>query len=194
MRRRLIIVATIALVLAALAGPLVISLGADRGSAAFGDNEMLGMNQLASASVSVALGPTTVLFDARNMAPGDRFEGEVVFENDGTLPLRYALVADTSDSNRLLLEALEWRIWPAASGACGPAPVQLLFEGAASDPQIFGNPAIGPDDGDRLIQPGTTDLLCLDVEFPIDVSNNLQGAGAVVELTILAEQATEDLE
>lgn len=195
MKRRSIIVGTILLVLAALIGPLAITLGADRGSASFGDNETFGLNQLTSATVSVSVGPNTVPIDVRTMAPGDRFNGEIVIENDGTLPLRYALITELSPSTQDLLAVLEWTIAAApVSGDCTSSRRSQVFDGRVTAATFFGNPAFGEDPGDRVIAPGRTEVLCVEVELPLGVTNAFQGAEATVDLIMLAEQATEDLE
>lgn len=178
-----------------MTGPVVIALGADRGEAAFSDDETFGLNRLASASVSVDVGPNTVVFDTTAMAPGDQFSGPIVFENSGTLPVRYALVSDVGAGADRLLDVLEWRIWSAPpSGICGSAIGPFLFEGIIDGSQVLGDVAIGIDPGDRLIQPLTEDVLCVEVALPLGVSNAFQGTEAQVDLTLVAEQATEDLE
>lgn len=194
-RRRAFIGLCILLVVAAMTGPVVIALGADRGQAAFGDDETFGLNRLASASVAVEVGPNTVEINATAMAPGDQFTGSMVFENTGTLPLRYALVSEAQTGVVRLLDVLEWKIWPAPlSGTCGPAVGPFLFDGFIDGTQLLGDIAIGADPGDRLIQPLKQDLLCLEVTLPIGVSNAFQGSAAQVDLTLVAEQATEGLE
>jgi len=194
MSRRGIIGLVAALVLAAMAGPVVIALGADRGSAAFGDNETFGINQLESASVELAVGENSVAIDATSMAPGDRVGGQIVIENKGSLPLRYALVADLSAPDQTLRGSLDWKIWPTPSAASCSAPIgPFLFDGLVTDSVIFGDPGVGEDPGDRLLQPGDVDVLCLEVELPLEVSDDLQGASARVALTAIAEQATEGL-
>jgi hypothetical protein len=198
MRRRGLVILTIALGLAALAGPVAIALGAQRGEAAFGDSESFGLNRVTSASVSIAVGSNTVPIETAMLAPGDRLLGQIVFENQGSLPLRYALTADTSTVGVVpLLDVLRWKIWPgSAGGVCSPASAagQLLFDGVMDQSIVLGDPAIGQDPGDRLVDVLTTDLLCMEVELPIGVSDEYQAVGATVELFAIAEQATEALD
>lgn len=193
MRRHWLLGLALLLLIAGLTGPMVIALGADRGEASFGDNETLGLNQLASASVVIDVGTNTVLLDTTAMAPGDRVGGQIVLENNGTLPLRYSLVADIGDGAAELLDVLEWKIWPTpASIPCGPAVGPFVFSGLMDEPAVLGNPAVGPDTGDRVVAPSTREVLCLEVALPIQVSDGLQGAAAQVDLTVIAEQATEE--
>lgn len=191
-RRRLTVVGILVAILI-FAGPAFV-IFADRGQAAFGDNELIGLNQLGAATVDVAVGPNTVGFDVAAMAPGDRFSGTLELENEGTLPVRYAIEAERAAGSEALLSVLEWRIWPASGGAaCATSPVGTLFEGVMTSVDVTGSPAVGQDDGDRLIQPGDIDRLCVDVQLSIDTPNSFQGSAAVVELIVLAEQAPGEL-
>lgn len=194
MRRRRLIASGILLLLAAVAVPVMISLSAARGEAAFGANETLGVNQLGSASVAIDVGPTTVLIATSAMAPGDRLQGRIALENNGTLPLRYALRAEFSDDADELLAALEWKIWAQPPlPSCGSPSGPYLFQGVVTDSGLLGSPAVGEDPGDRVVLPASQDVLCVEVALPIETSDALQGARAQIDLIAVAEQATEDL-
>ena len=186
----------ILLVLAALAGPVAIAFGVGRSEAAFGDSETFGLNRVASASVSVEVGTNTLPVDTTLLAPGDRLVGQISFDNEGTLRLRYAVVADLSPSSGVsLLDVLWWRIWPATTADCSVAPSgsALLFNGVMLDSAVLGNVAIGPDPGDRLVNPAESDVLCVDIELPLGISDAYQSAEAIVNLTVQAEQAPEEI-
>lgn len=184
----------LALGLAALTGPLVILLGAERGEAAFGDSEAVGVNELSSATVALGLGPTTVPISAELMAPGDQTTSSIELRNDGTLPLRYAVQAAWSGRSVFLLEVLVWEIWLSQSDQrCVRNAVQpLLFEGTIESEVIFGDMAAGQDNGDLLLEPASTDRLCLSALLPLDASDAYQGVAASVDFMILAEQAVGD--
>ncbi len=198
MKRRGIVILVIGLGLAALAGPVAIAFGAQRGQAAFGDSETFGLNRVTSASVSIEVGANTVPIETATMAPGDRLFGEITFENQGSLPLRYSLAADTVTTGSVsLLDVLRWKIWPSlAGGTCSPSSAagRMLFDGVMNQANVLGDPAIGDDPGDRLVAVGRTDVLCMEVELPIGVSDEYQAVGATVELIALAEHATETLD
>lgn len=198
MSRRAIVLITVLIGLAASAGPLVVLVGAERGEAAFGDGETFGLNQLASASVAVEVGEQMLLLDASAMAPGDRLSGRFALTNAGTLPIRYSIVAEAEDASSPLLRVLEWSLWvERPQTPCTSAPVSgLLFEGLtfarAVNPEVLvGDPAVGPDPGDRVLEPDTSESLCVQVELPLDVGDVFQGTSARVEITVNAEQATE---
>ena len=191
MKRRFPVLVVLALGLAALAGPLAILLGAGRGEASFGDSEAFGVNELSSATVALGLGPTTVPISAPLMAPGDRSTSSIELRNDGTLPLRYAVQADRSGRSLFLFEALVWEIWLSQSDErCVRSAVQpLLFGGTIESETVIGNPAVGQDDGDRVIEPEGVDLLCMSALLPIDATDRYQDAAVSVDFVILAEQA-----
>lgn len=192
MSRRWVVVLTMLFVLAAFAGPFVVFVGGERGEAAFGDGETFGLNELGAASVVIGVGETTVLLDASAMAPGDELVGRFDVSNDGTLPLRYALVADLLDPGSMLLAELQWSIWPDSLGTtCGSIPADLLFGGVVTSGALIGDPRVGRDPGDRLLQPGSSETLCVVVELPLGVPDTIQGATARVDLTVVGEQATE---
>ena len=197
MKRRGIVVLVIGLGLAALAGPVAIAFGAQRGEAAFGDSETFGLNRVTSANVSIEVGANTVPIETATLAPGDRLFGQIVFENQGSLPLRYSLAADTSSTGTVsLLDVLRWKIWPSSAiGACSSsfAAGRMLYDGVVDRANVLGDSAVGDDPGDRLVAIGSADVLCIEVELPIGVSDEYQAVGATVELIALAEQATDDL-
>ncbi len=196
MNRRVILGLVILLVVAALAGPIAIAFGVGRSEAAFGDSETFGVNRIASASVSVEVGSNTLPVDTTLLAPGDRLAGQISFDNAGTLPLRYAVVAELSSRSGVsLLDVLWWRIWPARTADCSviPGVSGLLFDGIMLDSAVLGDVAIGPDPGDRLVDPAESDVLCVVIELPIGISDAYQSAEAIVNLTLHAEQAPEEI-
>lgn len=185
-------------VLAASAGPLVVLVGADRGEAAFGDGETFGLNELASASVVVEVGEQTLLLDAGAMAPGDRLSGRFALTNAGTLPIRYSVTAEAEDASSPLLTVLQWSLWVESERTpCSSPPASgLLFEGLtfarSVNPEVLvGNPAVGPDPGDRVLEPAASESLCVQVALPLGVADVLQGSSARVDITVIGEQATE---
>lgn len=195
MRRRFVVVLIVLLGVAGLAGPLGLLVGADRGEASFGDAETFGLNRASAATVAIGVGETTLPVDTSLLAPGDRVDGRVEIVNEGTLPLRYAVVAERDRSTVVsLLDVLDWSIWAGSSDAgCSPvpAPGDLLFSGSMSTDQIVGDPAIGADTGDRSLDPGQVDVLCFEVVLPVGTDDAYQAADAIVRLVVAAEQATE---
>ena len=193
MRVRMRVVLIVLFGLAALAGPLALLLGADRGAASFGDNEAIGVNELQSATVELGVGSSSVPFNVTRMAPGDVLSGSFDVRNDGTVPLRYAIEAERSVPVGAvdLLEVLVWELAVASPGGCGSAAGRSLFSGPISSAPLIGSAAVGTDPGDRLLEPGEGERICVTVELPLDVSDEFQAASGSVEIVLIAEHAIE---
>ncbi len=61
--------------------------------------------------------------------------------------------------------------------------------GAVDGIPAFGDPAPGPDPGDRLLKPLSEEALCLNVLLPISTDNALQAASTTVTVEFIAEFA-----
>lgn len=200
MRRRVTTIAVVAFLLAALAGPIALVFRSDRGQAAFGDNELLGVNRLSSATVDVELGSRTVQVESDNLAPGDRSVGSIEVVNVGSLPVRYAVVSDASADP--LGQWLTWELWEKQAGRncdSSPAPVDPLIAGLVlgsaglTSQSILGDVAVGLDPGDRILQPGSNDILCVAVTFELTAPDSVQDRRLDQGFTIVAEQHTDEL-
>lgn len=194
MRLRLSVVVMILLGLAALVGPIALVLGADRGAASFGDSEAIGMNDLESAVVDLEVGASSVPLSLEAMAPGDRRSGSIELGNAGTVPLRYAIVAEGLTGRTAsidLLDVLLWEFRLAGPAGCADRSGAVLFSGVMSS-QVVGRAEVGPDAGDRLLAPGDGETLCIDVELPIDIGNDFQAAVGEIEFVMIAEHAIEE--
>ncbi|MCP5028119.1 MAG: hypothetical protein GY929_17725 [Actinomycetia bacterium] len=198
MGRRTMAVVLVLLGLAALSGPIILALRADRGQAAFGDAEVVGVNRLTSATVDVEPGERTATMTVTNMAPGDRAFGSIEVVNEGTLPLRYLLTSVASPSP--LNPWLQWSIWPPdQSMGCDTLPDSstLIVDGRVLDGSasstVFGSLEPGLDPGDRILQPADTEELCVSVELRLEAPDSVQGQTLDQEFVIHAEQHTEDL-
>lgn len=193
MSRKLVVVAVGAFAIAALSGPILLLTNAERGSAAFGDNETVGVNRLSAATVDIEPGSTGVPIVASNLAPGDRLVGSIAVENVGTLPVRYALVSDGTAGP--LAPWLSWEIWP-RSGTCDsePEPTDLLSEGPLpTEPgaAVFGDVTIGLDPGDRILHPGESEEFCTAVTLVLGAPDTVQAQTVRQEFVVVAEQHTD---
>lgn len=192
----MVLVAVGAFALAAISGPVLVLTSAERGSAAFGDNETIGVNRLSSATVDVEPGSTGVPIIASNLAPGDRVTGLLAVRNVGSLPVRYALVSEGTSG--LLSQWLAWQIWP-RSGSCEapPAGDSLLVDGVLPEDErtaVFGDLAVGLDPGDRVLQPGQSEELCTAVTLVLGAPDDVQAQTFRHEFVVVAEQHTDDLD
>jgi hypothetical protein len=195
---------TVLVVLAALvvAAPTVlIALRADRGSAAFGDEERMGRNRIASATVDIAVGEHSVPITASGIAPGDLTAGAAEFFNAGSVPLVYAVTARASVGE--LAPYLTWWFSIAEHGSICPTAsewerqppanrIELDGRALAGDGALplVGNAASGRDPGDRMLDLGEADLLCVAVALAVDAPNGVQDTTTAIEFVAHAEQAT----
>jgi hypothetical protein len=201
MSHRLAISAVVAFLIAAMIGPLVLITSTERSQAAFGDNVTVGVNELSSGTVDVVIGSRSVEIVGANLAPGDRAVGTIEIVNNGTLPLRYALVSTATGDP--LGQWLAWDLWSATTpGQCRRAnsPGDLLASRlvlGSSTPTdqlaVLGDVGVGLDPGDRTIEPGSSDTICLAVVFELDAPDTLQGRRFEQSFTVVAEQNTEEV-
>lgn len=197
-RLRFAVLALIAL--AVVASPtLVIILHASRGSASFGDTEMLGPDRVASATLDIEVGSRTVPIRAAHLAPGDLAAGTIEFTNGGSVPLRYAVAVDASSPG-----LVSWLTWwfvmvdgttgcpTAAQWTADPPEGRVVVDGqqlASVGPlALFGDAATGPDVGDRVLDVGASDLLCVAVGLSFAAPNEVQALTSELRFVALAEQ------
>ncbi len=181
--------------------PAALIFGLDRGQAAFGDSEEIGLNSLSSATVDIEVGERSVTMTGDNLAPGDRTIGSIEVRNEGSLPLRYALVHEPSTDP--LLGWISWELWSRdpssgcdASGigtdALFAGPLPESSDGDGNGP-IIGDVTVGLDPGDRVLQPATTETICVVATFDLAAPDSLQRHRLVQEWTVVAEQHTDGL-
>jgi hypothetical protein len=186
---RLGVLTFLLLVLAALAGPLLLALGS-RSSATFGASEDLGQNRLGAATLDLTVGTRTVSITAPNMAPGDREVGQIELVNSGDLPLRYTLLSDADTS--ALLPLLRWDLW-IEPGGCGSEPRGLeLVSGAtltSGSAAVIGDPTTGTQAGDRVLGAGERELICIAVELPAGAADAVQATTLAHQFVAVAEHA-----
>lgn len=204
-RRRLRLAALVLLALLVVASPTVLIVArADRGSASFGDTEVVGRNRVAAARLDIAVGERTVPIRADGLAPGDLVAGTVELVNDGTLLLRYALTVSATTTDGLATW-LTWTFAPAQGDACptaagwragAPAGALVVDGDALADGRVVtlvGDPATGADPGDRTLDVGETDLLCIAAELSVDAPNAVQATVSELRFVALAEQVAEGM-
>ena len=121
--------------------------------------------------------------------------------NGGTLPIRYALTSEATTDP--LGDWLTWSLWEApASGDCDGAPAgsETIAAGltfgadGSADSAVVGDVSIGLDPGDRLLDPGASETLCVGVELDLDTPDSVQNRRLDQEFTVVAEQHTDGIE
>jgi hypothetical protein len=178
-RRRLLLIVLLALSAVPSITTSMISI------ALFADDLLLAPDAWAPAPVDVRAEPALVL-EASGMVPGDMRSGELVVDNLGVDPIRYAIVTTTSDPDAHGLgDALVAEL--RAGAGCGARTGDLLYSGPLSG-LAMGDPVAGTQSGDRLLGPAERELLCLRVTLPVGSPNIYQDASATTTLTVTAER------
>lgn len=124
-------------------------------------------------------------------APGTYTSGGILVTNVGTVAFHYSvnltLVGDTGFGGQIKL-----RIYTRQVGVnrCnyqsavenfvpligGDEATRVLYNGAFSAGNLFGNPAIEVATGDRFLVPGQSEVLCIEAIIPLSLGNAFQGA------------------
>ena len=186
-RRTTKTVAVVALTAALLAAVATDALSAspDRGTAsAFTDG-----------TVDLAVSPASAAISLSGMAPGDRAITPLTVSNEGTLRFRYAVTSiETDDASASFARQLELTIEAgvatctvggyAAGGTVLYGPGRLASVKAID---VIGDPAPGAQPGDRVLDPGDSEVLCLRVVLPSGTGNAFQRASASVTFRLDAE-------
>lgn len=133
------------------------------------------------------------------MMPGALVTDDVVVENDGTAQLRYAMTTSSTNADgKALHDALTLTVktidFTLPATPCDNFDgVTTLYSGVIGlSTAFFGNPAAGPDAGDRVLAAGTNETLCFRVSLPSGTTNAYQGATTTTTFTFDAEQTANN--
>ena len=129
---------------------------------------------------------------AAGMTPGGSITKAIVVRNTGSGQLRYSLsvTADGLDGKGLpavLLLSVESHGSAAELASCDVAGGSPIFDGRLAGGG-FGDAAMGPQDGDRVLDPGAQELLCIRTTMPLSAGNAYQGATATMIFSVSSEQ------
>lgn len=175
-------------------GVVAASLGV-ASNALWTDSADVTANAFTTGSIDISTSPTSALVEYTDMAPGDSTGGQsLTVSNDGSLELRYAvtMTADNTDTLGLYAE-LDLTIREEGTdcttfdGAVlyGPAPFLLTGD-------LIGDPTPGDDTDDRTLAASANEVLCFNVDLPIDAPNSVQGASTTAVFTFEAEQTANN--
>ena len=188
---------------------VVIIAGLQRVAASLGGTASTAASgALIGASVLVAVGATTLVADPSaeavrlrvtpseaalslaNMAPGDAVERSVTVSNAGTLPLRYAMTVIVADRETL---GASMQLVVTTTGdpddGCGVGG-DVIYSGPLASAAI-GNPRLGPDFRDRVLDVGDSEALCLRATFLPPQGDNRQAIAESVSFRFSAEGPAE---
>lgn len=141
-------------------------------------------------AVSLTVTPSEAALSLVNMAPGDYVEGRVTVSNSGTLSLRYAMTVIGGDRERLG-DAMQLVVTTTddPDGACGAGGERIYVGPLAS--AAIGDPRLGPDAGDRVLDVGDSEALCLRATLLPSSGDTLQRVAESVTFRFSAEGPAE---
>jgi predicted ribosomally synthesized peptide with SipW-like signal peptide len=133
------------------------------------------------------------------MVPGDTVTDDVVVENDGSVQLRYALStastnADAKNLRSVLTLTVKTIDVTTPGTPCddfdGTSVLAATVLGAST--AGFGDPAVGSQAGDRVLNAAANETLCFRVTLPSGTTNAFQGATTTTTFTFDAEQTANN--
>ena len=165
--------------------------------AVFTDRTTHDGNTFSSGTVDLTVSPATAAVTLAEMAPGDRVTQPLDVTNSGLLDLRYAI--DSTTTEDVLAAALVLTIKTGVT-TCSPSgfdrsgtvvagPVPL---GSTGTDAVLGNAGQGGDPGDRTLEQGATETLCLDVALPLATDNTAAGLSTTATFAFRSEQTTRN--
>ena len=171
--------------------------------AIFTDTDTRGSNTLSTGTVDISSGATSAIVSLSNMAPGDSTGAQgVTVSNDGSLELRYTLTSTTTDTDgKALAGQLDLSVWLESDEAGGTpgtceTPTAALYDagvlGTTGGSNIVGDPTQGGQAGDRTLAAAASELLCFQVDLPVDTGNAFQDATTTATFAFLAEQTANN--
>ena len=187
--RRLILgVGTAALAVSGVAGLATAAL--------FTDSQTVTANSATTGTVKLGVAPAAAAWSVTGVAPGWSGVYGIQVDNTGSLALRYAVTSSSTNPDaKALATQLDAAVVAAASTAgCASADyvTSPLYAGKVSG-LAMGNPAAGPQTGDRQVPANTGEALCVRLSMPKTANDNpFQGASTVTTLTFDAEQVVHN--
>jgi len=175
------------LVLAILSG----SLGAGALSLAyFTSTQAVTGNAFSTGTISLTTNPSTALFSATSMMPGDAVTQPIVVTNGGTAQLRYA-VSTTVVSGPTLAAQLQLTVKTLGT-SCAAFDGTSVLAATALGTAAIGSNAQGVQAGDRTLNGATNETLCFRVSLPTTTGNTFQNNTTNVTFTFDAEQTANN--
>ena len=177
-------------------GTLIASLagvGVLASSALFTDTAQAS-NTFTTGTLDINSNPSTT-FTVSNMAPGDFSFAGLTAINAGTLQLRYAVSSvSTNADNKGLAAAMQIgiKVVPSTCDATSYAASSTTVYSGSLSGLAVGSPTSGAQAGDRVLNGGASEVLCVRAELPIGTGNSVQGATTSSTWTLNAEQTANN--
>jgi len=169
------------------------------------DTDPVGGNVFNTGSVELtATDSPSPMWNVTAGTPGDRETGSITVTNAGTMDLRYA-VTGSNVGDAALPVAMNLRIGLRGGASCDfpyhnadgttttlTDDTQLIAT-TLNTTALIGNPAQGPDAGDRTLTTASpTEVLCFAVVLPDTAGNPLQGLNTTTTFTFDSEQTANN--
>jgi hypothetical protein len=168
------------------------------GLAVFTDQEAIDANDFDTLDVDISTAPTTAMITMSGMIPGDSVTDDVVVSNDGDLDLRYAISSSATNTDTLgLKDALTLTIntidVTTPGTPCDDFDGTQLYTGDVDSTAgvLVGDPAQGPQAGDRALAPTASETLCFRVELS-SAATGPDGASTSATFIFDAEQTVNN--
>ncbi len=165
------------------------------GSALLTSTAFVSNNTFATGRLSLGTHPTETLITFSGMAAGDQVTQPLIVENAGSLPLRYAMTSEsTNEDGKNLAQQMSLAIKSGVADCSNlgfAASGLSLYQGSLATAAL-GDPAQGPQPGDRVLNASASETLCFQASLPASSSNAYQVAGTTGTFTFFAEQTTNN--
>lgn len=168
------------------------SFGATVGSLAlFTDTATVAGNDFTAGVIDIAAAPASAVISYNPMMPGDSVTGTLSVSNAGTAQLRYAMTSSsTNPDGKGLSAAISLEVRTQGT-SCAVFDGTSLYSGTLGA-AAMGSTAAGAQAGDRTLNGGVGEVLCLRASLPIGTGNGYQAATTTATFTFEAEQTANN--
>ena len=165
--------------------------------AIFTDVQSVGGNTFSTGSVDISTSPASAVVTVSDMAPGDQVTSPITVSNAGSLQLRYAIRATSTED--VLAAQLDATIKVGVTtctdvgfGADGTVLYGPADIGSVAGINAVGDPAQGSQSGDRTLNASSSEVLCINVSLPLGTGNSFQSLSTTASFTFLSEQTSNN--
>lgn len=185
--RKLLLIGVVALAVTTISAATMFSL------ALFTDNATVDDSTFTTGTIDISTTPATALFTVGSMMPGDSVYGQLNVANDGTGQLRYAMTSSSTDDSQHLADQVTLEIREKAAGTCAADFTgAVVMSSTALSAAAFGDPSVGSDTGDRVLNASASENLCFKASLPGSTDDSYQGATTTTTFTFRAEQTANN--
>jgi hypothetical protein len=155
-------------------------------------------NLLVAGSVAISTSPTSGSLSVAAMSPGDTITAPITVSNTGLQQLRYAATSTTSEdalAGQLDLYVKAGVTTCTTAGFSGSGSTlynNTSHLGSTTTVKLFGDVASGSQSGDRVLNAGASETLCVQVSMPASIAMAYQGVSDTVSLAFQGEQTANN--